>query len=71
MNSPRSCTKRTQEEAVADQMDCDLENFVRRALCQAVRSKDPAHWRKVSHALDGIRALVRQKMHEQDRAVTA
>lgn len=63
-------TRRTTEEAVADQMDCDLDNFVRRAYAQAGRSSDPKHWEKIAVLLDGVRVSVRQRMHPDDRAAT-
>lgn len=58
----------TAEQAVADQMDCDLDNFVRRALVQAERNpKQRKHWEKVAHQLQVVRGLVRQRMSEEDR----
>jgi hypothetical protein len=62
---------RTQEQAVADQMDCDLDRFVRRALNQAERApQHRKHWENVAHQLDVIRGLVRWRMHEADRSAT-
>lgn len=64
-------SKRTQEQAVADQMDCDLDRFVRRALNQGEREPGARrHWQEVAHSLERVRTLVRQRMHEDDRKVT-
>jgi hypothetical protein len=61
-------TRLKQEQAVADQMDCDLDNFVRRAWVQAGRNPEQRkHWEKVVHQLEAVRGLVRQRMSEDDR----
>jgi hypothetical protein len=62
---------RTQEQTVADQMDCDLDSFVRRALNQAGRAPEHReHWHKIARLLEAVRGPVRQRMHEEDRKAT-
>jgi hypothetical protein len=72
VSAPRTDgVKRTQAQSVADQMDCDLDNFVRRALAQAQRDPEAKIlWGKVAARLDSVRGLVRQRMHPADREVT-
>ena len=62
---------RTLEQMVADKMDCELDNFVRRALNQGIRSRDSeAIWKKIAHTVDAARGLLRQRMHVDDRQAT-
>ena len=69
--STKGCMKRTQAEAIADQMDCDLDRFVRRALDQGQRDPEAKIlWGKVAARLESVRGLVRQRMHQDDRAQT-
>jgi len=73
MTSARSTdtARRTQEEAVADQIDCDLDNMVRRCYAQAERApKAKAHWEMIARHIDSIRGDVRKRMHKADRKAT-
>lgn len=62
----------TQEQAAADQIDCDLDRLARRCLSQALRNPEArVHWEKIAKQIDNIRAPVRQRMSEFDRKATA
>jgi hypothetical protein len=62
---------RTQEQAVADQIDCDLDNMVRRCLQQCGRAPEARqHWQEIAMGIETIRTKVRKRMHEEDRKAT-
>lgn len=63
--------RRTHEEAVADQIDCDLDTMVRRCLAQSERAPEAkAHWERIARHIDSIRGDVRKRMHKADRQAT-
>ena len=60
-------TNRTNDEAFANEMDCDLYRLLLRAERQ---SKQDKHWCKVVRALRDARPHIRVRMHAKDRADT-
>src|SRR5258708_3097567 len=53
VNAPIEKATRTLGQLVADKMDCELDNFVRRALAMGVREPSAKqHWEKFAKQLD-------------------
>jgi len=61
---------RTTEQSRANTFDCELDRLVRRAEQCLGDHKDPA-WRDAAMRLKTVRAIVRTRMHADDRAATA
>lgn len=56
---------------MADQIDCDLDNLVRRCIAQAGRAPQARkNWFVIAQQIEAIRGPVRQRMHEADLKVT-
>jgi hypothetical protein len=55
--------KRTKDQLLADDMDCQLY----RLICLAEREgQTDKHWKRVAVALRGARPFVRIRMHRED-----
>lgn len=63
--------KETQAQAVADQIDCDLDRLVRRCQSQAMRDPQAKKlWNRVALVIESVRGDVRTRMHEEARKAT-